>query len=202
MIPPPDDAAQDLALVRAARAGGQRAVQALAERLQCVPRILCAQNARLGRVLGEHDLADAVQDTLLVVLRKLDDFTGAGAFEAWLHRICAYELMNAVRRRRRLPAVFDPDDQPIVDDAAAAEWRRLAARETLDEALARIGGAEAETLRLRHYDGQSFEEIARRLGASVTAVKARYYRALSRLEQIVHSARARELAEEEGHGHA
>jgi len=197
MIPASDDGAQDLALVGAVQAGNAAAIQKLAERLQCVPRILCAQNARLGRPLGEHDLADAVQDTMVIVLKKLGEFSGQGVLESWTYRICCYELMNAVRRRRRQPPVVDPEEQPVFDDATGREWRRLSARDTLDTAMAKIGGAEAEALRLRHYEGLTFEEMAQHCRTSVAAAKMRYYRALSRLEEIVTGQKQRE---DEQHG--
>jgi RNA polymerase sigma-70 factor (ECF subfamily) len=185
MNPAQDDPARDLALVRDALAHAAVAVRALAERLQCVPRIMAAQNARLGRPLSEHDLADVAQDTMLVLLRKLHEFTGQAALEAWVFRICCLELMNAVRRRRRQMPNIDLEIEPRSDDAATREWHRLVAREALDTAIDRIGGVEAEALRLKHYEGLTFEELAARAGISVTGIKARYYRGLARLEAIV-----------------
>jgi len=198
MTSAPDDPVRDLALVRDALANAAPAIRALAERLQCVPRILTAQNARLGRPLREHDLADVAQDAMLVVLRKLPEFTGRGALEGWAYRICCLELMNAVRRRRRQMPNVDLATEPHSDDATAREWRRLVARDELDTAIDRIGGVEAEALRLKHYDGLTFEELAARTGMSVTGAKARYYRALARLEAIV----AAEAQQEDVRGRA
>jgi RNA polymerase sigma-70 factor (ECF subfamily) len=146
---------------------------------------MAAQNARLGRPLSEHDLADVAQDSMLVLLRKLHEFTGQAALEAWVFRICCLELMNAVRRRRRQMPNIDLEIEPRSDDAATREWHRLVAREALDTAIDRIGGVEAEALRLKHYEGLTFEELAARAGISVTGIKARYYRGLARLEAIV-----------------
>lgn len=189
---PKDDPAHDLQLVRAAQARQETAVAALAERLRCVPRILGAQNARLGRPLDEHDVADVAQDVVVVLLRKLGEYDGRVGFEGWAFRICTYELMNAIRRRRRALPAIDLVEQPATDAAAAAEWQRLLEREALERALDRVGSTEAEALRLKHWEGLTFEEMAARLGTSVANAKARYYRGLARLEEIVHADERRE----------
>jgi RNA polymerase sigma factor (sigma-70 family) len=193
MVPAPDDPALDLALVRDVLEKRESAILVLAERLRCVPRILGALNARFGNPLGEHDLADVVQDTMLILLRKLGEFRGEVALEGWVFRICRFELMNAIRQRRRLPLCEHLDDATS-DEDAARRWRRALEREAIDRALERIGGAEAETLRLKHFEGLTFEEMAARVRASVPTMKARYYRAMNRFKSIVTSQRRKEDA--------
>ena len=58
----------------------------LLARLQLVPRVLAALNQRRGGRLDAHELADLAQDVVLLVLRKLDTFFGAGSFDGWLYR--------------------------------------------------------------------------------------------------------------------
>ena len=52
-------------------------------------------------------------------------------------------------------------------------------------ALERLGGIEADILRLKHFEGLTFAEIARRMGSPENTVKARYYRGLARLERML-----------------
>jgi RNA polymerase sigma-70 factor (ECF subfamily) len=192
MAPAPDDPALDLALVRDVLSKKEAAIRQLADRLRCVPRILGALNARLGRPLDEHDLADVVQDAVYVLLRKLGEFRGEVAFEGWAFRVCRFELMNAIRHRRRRPLRESLDDDANCDPAAEREWCRMLTREALEVAIERIGGAEADALRMRHFEGLSFEDMAVRLRVTLTAVKGRYYRGLARLEAIVAEQRRKE----------
>lgn len=187
------DPSLDLALVQRVLAGNAAANRVLADRLVCVPRILTAENSRLGRPFGPHDLADVVGDTLLAVMRKLPEYRGLGVLEAWAFHICRFELLNALRRRRRQPAPLE-EDAEIVSDAAAREWRRLVARDALETAIDRIGGVEAETLRLRHFEGLSFEAIAARTGESDASVRARHHRAMNCLEQALTAQQRKEEA--------
>jgi RNA polymerase sigma factor (sigma-70 family) len=190
----PDDAARDLALVRAAHGGDGSARDALADRLQCIPRIVGALNARLGRRLGEHDLADVVQDTVVSVLRKLVDYAGQGVLEAWVFRFCTFEVMNALRRRHRQPAHDEAAVDAVVDTAAQGAFQRLVAREALDAAIDRVGGTEADALRMKHFEGLSFEAMAQRVRISTTAMKGRYYRALAHLERLLAADDEQEVA--------
>lgn len=189
----PADPQADLRLVQAFLAGKESAVREIAERLQCVPRMLAAENARLGRPLDAHDLADTVQDTMLIVLRKLPTFEGRGVLEAWTFHTCRFELLNAVRRRRRqLPNVAEESAAEATAPDAAREWQRLLAREAIETAFASLGTSDAEVLRLRHFDGLSIDEMAVRTGTSPAGMKARYYRALSRLELVLGAQERRE----------
>lgn len=165
---------------------------ALGERLRCVPRILAALNAKRGRPLDEHDLADVVQDTLLVVWRKLDLYDGRVGLEGYVFRICTYELMNGIRRRRRQLPALDLAECLEGDAAAADGWERWIEREAIDRAIDRVGGVEAETMRLKHWEGLTFEEMAVRMGTSTASAKDRYYRGLIRLTEIMQSAQAQE----------
>jgi RNA polymerase sigma factor (sigma-70 family) len=159
--------------------------------MQCVPRILAAENARLGRPLGDHDLDDVGQDTQLILLRKLREYHGLGVLEAWAFHICRFELMNAVRRRRRQPPSVD-DTLEVASAEAARAWQRLLEREALAAAFARIGGVDARLLELRHFEGLTIAEMATRTGLTEPAAKARYFRAMERLEQILTSQRRKE----------
>lgn len=185
MIDDQADAAADLALVRGALQREAKAVEALAIRLGCVPRIVACLNQKVGRPLADHDLADVAQDIVGRVLERLSDYEGRAAFEGWVFRFCSYELMNAIRRRRRQPPAAGEFDEPP-DVAHALAWRQRQQREELEDALARIGGAEAEAVRLRHFDGLNNTEIAARQRTTIGAVKARYQRGMTRLKTLFH----------------
>ena len=57
--------------------------------------------------------------------------------------------------------------------------------EEVHEGLRKIGREEAEVIRLKHFEGQTFEEISRHLGLSPNTVKTRYYRGLEELRPLL-----------------
>ena len=179
------ECAADLALVRAALAREERAIQELGDRLKCVPRILAAQNARYGRPLNEHDLADLAQDAAVVILRKLREYEGRAPVEGWIYQMCRLEFMNSMRRKRKAPKQLAEIEVAAGDTTNGANTEALADRDHLAIALERVGGVEAEAVALKHYEGLTFEEMAQRLDIPASTLKTRYYKGMSRLEAIL-----------------
>ena len=84
-----------------ALAGRAPAIVRFLARMQCVPRMLHAQNARFGRPFTPEELADVIQETLLAVWRKLSGYNGLARLETWVYRFCYLEYMRRLRAKRR-----------------------------------------------------------------------------------------------------
>ncbi len=150
------------------------------DRMGCVPRILAAKNARLGRPLGDHEIQDAVQDCLVIVWRKLPEFEGRSTLETWIYRICTFELMNVVRRKQRQKLQIESQEALVEDLPARSEpsddfGDLYSAIDTLDDAERRV-------VQLKHFDDLTFTEIGDALTISENTAKTRYYRGLRRLQ--------------------
>jgi RNA polymerase sigma-70 factor (ECF subfamily) len=174
--------ADDLVLARACLAGDEVALARLVRRLACIPRILDALSARLGRPLDEQELEDLGQETLVLAWRKLETFTGEARLETWSYGLARLEIMNAIRRKRRRPdAHTEPPGEEPVDAAPAPEFQHD--REYLATAVAGLDRTEAEVVRLTHFEDLTFDDIAGRLGITPSTAKTRYYRGLARLHE-------------------
>ncbi len=186
------DHADDVRLVRRAEIGEPEAVRELLRRLCCVPVILSARNRRLGSPLDEVLLQDVAQDVLVAVWKRLDRFGGESTLEAWTYRFCVHKHLAAVRnrgRRIRIEAVHSP----TLDSRRAPELERESDQELVQLALEALESDLLRVVRLKLFDGLTFEEIGRRLAVSPNTVKTRYYRALGRLREFLAS-RGRGLA--------
>jgi RNA polymerase sigma-70 factor (ECF subfamily) len=181
----------DLRLVAQALAGDPRAVEALCARLACVPRMIHGLNARMNRPLGSEDQRDLSQQVLALTWRKLPRFNGQAPLEAWVLGIVRFELLNLARRLRRRP---ESGAEEGLESAPARSGEPAVDGERIVEALARIGADDSRIVRLRVFDEHSFEEIAARLGISVSAARNRYYRALQELRARLGSPAPRRTA--------
>jgi RNA polymerase sigma-70 factor (ECF subfamily) len=179
-----DEHASDLELVRALRQGRPEAIAGFVRRMGCVPLQLAAQNARLGRPLNEHDLEDLSQEVLVLIWGKLGAFQGLSTLETWVYRFTTYELMNAVRRKRTRQRVGPLEDEPAVTPPSDAQ-ARLLEYEHLHRALERLEPLCADVIRLKDFQGLTFEEIAARLHIPANTAKTKYYRGLERLEEAL-----------------
>jgi RNA polymerase sigma-70 factor (ECF subfamily) len=188
----------DLELVRRVLAGGADAVERFVERMRCVPRILGARNARAGRPLTPEELADLAQEIFALLWRKLPEFRGEARVEAWVYPFCLLQFMNQVRKKTRRPAsvpITELDADPrggasgtpgrgessgggFADGTGALD--PLDATE-VHEALDRLGEAERAVIRMKQFDGATFEDIATRLDIPINTAKTRYYRGLTKL---------------------
>lgn len=175
-------AEQDLLLARRARYGDREAKEVLGARLECVREQLGAAHARLGRPLGEHDLADVAAEVLAALWSRLDRFDGRRPLEAWARGFCGVELVKFLERRRRrlqLEYGLDPDRcggaEPAGDDDQA-----------LGDALSRLDERTVAVVQLKALEERTFDQIGAQLSISPNTAKSLYYRALVRLRSRLH----------------
>jgi RNA polymerase sigma factor (sigma-70 family) len=139
-------------------------------------RVLVRSRQNLRRYAEFHciinDIEDAVQESLLLVSRKLRDLRQLESFASWLFRIVKREC-NRLKRGRRLVTGLDlPECILPVAYPEPAEWRRDVAA-----ALESLPAHYREVILLRDLEGLTIEEMATRLGLSREAVKSRLHRA-------------------------
>jgi RNA polymerase sigma-70 factor (ECF subfamily) len=160
--------------------------------------------SQLGRRLqGKVGPSDLVQEVFLEAHRDFDAFRGTTPAElrSWLRQVLAHDLANQVRRfqktgrrdvrlERELAGALEQSSQALERGLAAvaspsqsAERRERSVR--LADALERLPEDYREVLRLRHFEGLSFPEVARRLNRSVDSVKNVWARALARLRPLM-----------------
>lgn len=188
----PQECQADLDLVKEVMSGGENAVERFSERMNCVPRILAAQNARMGRPLDEHDLADLTQDVLILIWKKLDQFEGRSPIEGWVYRVCCLELMNSMRRkRRRLDRTEELPGKILTEPAAntrAEPWEY----EDVYRGLDWLSEQESAVIRLKHFKDLTFDEIGAAMDISPNTAKTWYYRGLNNLQTYFETKRETE----------
>jgi RNA polymerase sigma-70 factor, ECF subfamily len=160
---------------------------------------------KLGRQLrSKTDSADLVQETFLEAHRHFAAFRGGteAEFVSWLRQILAGRLAKLARRymgtqgrdvrlERELLVALDESSQRLERGLAARQSspsQQAAGREQavlLAEALDRLPTAYREVLILRHLEGLSFPEVARRMGRTQPSVKKLWARALPRLRDAL-----------------
>ena len=129
-----------------------------------------------------NDVEDAVQESLILISRKLCDLRAIEAYASWVFRIVKREctrLKRAVRHLILLPGL-DEIDGPHYPPPS--ELLR-----DLSLALARLPPHYREILLLRDLEGRSIAEISAQLGLHPEAAKARLHRARSLAREYLSS---------------
>ncbi len=190
-------------LLLQAKAGDGPALGRLLERYRAYLRLLA--RIQIGRRLqGKVDESDVVQEACLGAHRDFPQFRGTteGEFLAWLRQILASLLANLVRHyqgtqrrdvrmERQLTIELDQSSQALDRGLVASQSspsEQASRREQavlLAEALGRLPTDWRELLILRHLEGQTFPEVARRMGRTIDSVKKLWPRALAGLRRLL-----------------
>jgi RNA polymerase sigma factor (sigma-70 family) len=147
--------------VRAAQRGDPLAMDALLTELAPWVGRLCA-----GIALDRGE--DAMQETLIVVLRNLPTLREPAAFRAWVRRIAVRQSLR-MAGDTRMVAMPELPDLPVVADLDTA----IDVRGTLEK----LSPFQRAVLVLRHLEDLSERETAEALGVPEGTVKSGLHRA-------------------------
>ena len=132
------------------------------------------------RVTGDVTLAeDVVQETLIVIVRKIQWLNDASLFRAWAYRIASREAFRALRKRRAVTF------EPIYDDVALADepidpWQR----ERVLSSLESLSPASRAVITLHYMEELPLSEIAAILDLTIGTVKSRLAYGLAQLRKL------------------
>lgn len=176
-------AKDEFALVTEAKAGSYAAFEELVNRYE-------KKIYRLGINLtgNPEDAEDVLQETFLKAFQHLPDFREDSRFYTWIVRIAVNEGLMKLRKRRSdksVPMEDTVDEEGAVMPREVADWRPNPEQQLAQAELETILNDAARSLPptfrtvffLRDVEGLSTQETAELLGLTVSAVKARLFRA-------------------------
>jgi RNA polymerase sigma-70 factor (ECF subfamily) len=185
----PPDAADDSAIVRRVLDGDADVFAELMRR----------HAGRVQKAVSWHVPRDRVeeltQETFVRAYTSLANFEAGTKFPEWLStiavRTCHDYWRTHYRRREVTASVLMPEHRDWADRVTAArsqeeflaQTQREEAREVLQYALERLTPEDRLVVTLVHLEGQSVEDVARRLGWTTVNVKVRAHRARRRMRK-------------------
>ncbi|EMI41471.1 RNA polymerase sigma-70 ECF-like, Rhodopirellula baltica [Rhodopirellula sp. SWK7] len=132
-------------------------------------------------LLGNHSRAsDVVQETNLVLWRKIDEYDPAKPFSSWAFGIARYQVLSSIRDQGRERVLIDSELAEQLSGILEVEMDRLDEYRTpLRHCLARLDEEHRALIHQRYFREQSIADIAAALGRTSGAVKV----ALTRVRQ-------------------
>lgn len=174
----------DAAAVALARDGDSDAFRALVDRhSRAVYRLA-------HRMTGNpQDAEDVVQETFLKAYRQLGRFESRANFGTWLHRIAVNCSIDLIRGRKHQEMGQDANDLELLDSGddqrvdPSPERLMLSSevQERVGRAMGGLTAMERAAFVLRHFEGQSIEEISKALGLKTNAAKHSIFRAVRKM---------------------
>src|SRR5262245_50682035 len=136
----------------------------------------------LAHLVGRPELVqDLCQEVFLRVYQAAPRYRETGAFSTWLYRIALNVARDAGRRRRHEPGPLPYQEPPAGAPPVESQCARRELVEAVARAVAELPPPQREVLVLRHYEGMSFEEMARLLTTPASTLKSRFAAALNQL---------------------
>jgi RNA polymerase sigma-70 factor (ECF subfamily) len=179
----------DLAVVARVRAGDGDGFRLLVERhSRSVFRLAYRMTG------NEQDAEDVVQETFLRAYRQLHRYESRASFGTWLYRIAANYALDLIRSRKHQfrgpseagaeasdPLLSVPSSDPGPDRVAFSGQ----VQQHVAEALDTLTPQERTAFVLRHFEGQSIDEISLALGIGGNAAKHSIFRAVQKLRKAL-----------------
>ncbi|MDD4972550.1 MAG: RNA polymerase sigma factor [Paludibacter sp.] len=137
-------------------------------------------------VVSHEDAEDILQETFILVYRFASSFKGDSKISTWLYRIATNECFRYFKKK----------DNNIRYEGFIAESAAMEQAETdmengevmllkFQQAIQRLPERQKIVFNLRYYDELSYEDIAKILNSSVSALKTNYHLANEKVKKYL-----------------
>jgi RNA polymerase sigma-70 factor (ECF subfamily) len=178
-------------MLRVRRGDGQAFAELLQRHSRNVSQLLYQMTG------NREDAEDLTQEVFLRVFRHRKTYKARAKFVTWLYHIVRNVGRNALRDRRRRPAVPLATPPALEREGLAAvleDPRSVPPSEPLERgetstllrvALRRLDRRQREALELQHFEDRSYADIAQEFALSPQAAKSLLYRARVQLRDAL-----------------
>ena len=148
-------------------------------------------------VKNKDDAEDLTLMTFGKAFRYLDKYTPQYAFSTWLYRIALNNSIDFLRVKNNMPQYFEEDlyttSTTSIIDQSEDNLQRTPEDEVIDKqrlqllrtAVSELPDRYRKVIELRYYEDLAYEEIAERLGLTLSNVKIQILRAKQMLSQLM-----------------
>jgi RNA polymerase sigma-70 factor (ECF subfamily) len=148
-------------------------------------------------VKNKDDAEDLTLMTFGKAFRYLDKYTPQYAFSTWLYRIALNNSIDFLRVKNNMPQYFEEDlytsNTTSIVDQSEDNLQRTPEDEVIDKqrlqllraAVSELPDRYRKVIELRYYEDLAYEEIAERLGLTLSNVKIQILRAKQMLSQLM-----------------
>ncbi len=148
-------------------------------------------------VKNKDDAEDLTLMTFGKAFRYLDKYTPKYAFSTWLYRIALNNSIDFLRVKNNMPQYFEEDlyttSTTSIIDNSEDNLQRTPEDEIIDKqrlqllraAVSQLPDKYRKVIELRYYEDLAYEDIAERLGLTLSNVKIQIMRAKQMLSQLM-----------------
>lgn len=135
------------------------------------------------RVPNDTIADDLTQEVWVRIARKLGDLRDTQKLESWIYQIARNVVTDFFRRQRETAEL--PAGLPAPPDESSVEELRANLHDYVKGVVESLPEPHREALVLTMYEGLSQQELAERVGITLTAAKSRVQRARAEVRKIM-----------------
>jgi RNA polymerase sigma-70 factor (ECF subfamily) len=142
-----------------------------------------------------EEAKDAMQDVFLSAFKNIAKFEGRSKFSTWLVSIARNTALQRLRNRKKIESLdenvsgeeeeFRPRQVRAWQDDPEVMYSHAEIRQLVEKAIMQLPAKLRVVVMLRDIEQLSTEEVARQVGLSVPALKARLFRGRLMLREIL-----------------
>jgi RNA polymerase sigma-70 factor (ECF subfamily) len=134
-----------------------------------------------------HDAEEIIQDTLMVLWRKFNEFDPSTSFFSWAARVAQYEVLNYRRKNRHRELYLDDEVLSALASTAIERMDDLELqRAALENCIKKLPDRDRELLRLRYCEGGTIQIAAEAMRRTTGHVQRLLRKVRSGLLRCVH----------------
>lgn len=134
-----------------------------------------------------QDAEEIVQDSLVVLWRKFDEFDPKTSFFAWAAKVAQYEVLSYRRKHQaRIVVLSDEILQAVAQTAVDQLDDMELHQEVLEGCIKKLGDPDREIVNLRYRDGGNIQSTADALNRSTGHVQRILRKIRSKLLRCIH----------------
>lgn len=138
-------------------------------------RFICA------RMADEQDAEDILQEVFIRIHTHLDQVREMDRLEGWVYQVARNSIIDAYRIRR--PGLELPED--LAEESAPEEDAQAELSPFVQELVQTLHEPYRQALVLTEYEGLSQQQLASRLGISLSGAKSRVQRARQKIKDAM-----------------
>ena len=177
----------DQELVQRVQAGDKKAFDLLVLKYQ--QRIV---HVITGFVHDPVEALDVAQEAFIKAYRAIPNFRGDSAFYTWLYRIAINTAKNYLTAAARRPPTMDVDAADATNYYDAPELKEFETPESnimsneleqaIHQAIEDLPEDTATAIKLREFEGMTYEEISQVMDCPIGTVRSRIFRVRTPIE--------------------
>lgn len=134
--------------------------------------------------LNRQEAEDVVQDTLLKMWARRDEWNNINSLEAVAITICRNQALDYTKKAGRGNLSIDVDrDSPIVANDPSVQLEQKEGLSMARDVINGLPEVQRSIMVLREVEGQSFEKIAEDLGMNESQVRVYLHRARQKIKK-------------------